>query len=67
MKKLLAPLLLLLALPGCMTSMIEESTNAIHCNREAVERSTEVIRANAELIDGSTKAIEKNHEALLNM
>jgi hypothetical protein len=65
---LIAPILLG-CLTGCgtmerMKCMIKESTQSIHCNRQAVERSTEVIRENGELIDQSTEVLKENRKGL---
>ena len=57
-----------LLLTGCgMKEKIEESTMAIHCNRQVVEASTAKIRENRALIDESTKALQENKRALDNM
>lgn len=58
-----------LLLPGCgkiekMNRMVDESTQAIHCNRIAVEQSTCVIRQNIQIIEESNKAIEENRKHL---
>lgn len=69
MKKCLILPVLLLSLTGCATitnlnNMIEESTYAIHANREAIQCSSEVIRQNAQLIEQSNRAIEENRRHL---
>lgn len=52
-------------LTGCgMREKIEDSTAAIHCNREAVQASTCRIRENTRLINESTKTLEENRRAL---
>lgn len=61
--------LLMLSLSGCstidqMNMMVNESTQAIHRNREAVERSTCEILQNAYLVDQSTHALEENRHHL---
>lgn len=61
--------LLTVALPGCgkierMNRMVDESTQAIHCNRVAIEHSTAVIRKNIQTIEESNKAIEENRKNL---
>jgi len=43
-----------------MINMVNESTNAIHRNREAVEMSTAAIESNIETIQRSNQAIEEN-------
>lgn len=58
-----------IALPGCgkiekMNRMVDESTQAIHCNRIAVEHSTATIRENIHYIEESNKAIEENRKHL---
>jgi len=68
---LIIPALLFLS-TGCgtmerMNHLVNQSTEAIHCNRMAVEKSTETIRKNAGHIDGSNRALKENHEALQNM
>lgn len=60
---------LVTVLPGCskierMNRMVDESTQAIHCNRIAIEHSTAVIRENIHYIEESNKAIEENRRHL---
>lgn len=47
-----------------MICLIDQSTEAIHCNREAVESSTVVIDENAMIINASTETIKENGRRL---
>ncbi|MEC7839413.1 MAG: hypothetical protein VX777_05195 [Chlamydiota bacterium] len=61
--------ILALTLSSCgivqkMNNMVDESTRAIHCNRQAVELSTRAIRRNIQAIEESNKAIAENKRQL---
>ncbi len=56
-------------LPGCgmvnkMNCMVNESTQAIQCNRRAVEMSTRAIRQNIQAVEDSNQAIAENRRQL---
>lgn len=66
MKKffVLAPLMVM-SLSGCakidqMNSVVQQSTESIHANREAVEINTATIYQNSYFVEESTKALEQN-------
>lgn len=50
---------------GCnMASMIDESTYAIHTNRQAIETSTETINRNIEAVEMSNRTLDENKRKL---
>lgn len=67
--KLLALAPLSIGLVSCSTAEqmiyhINESTAAIHENREAVQASTEMIMENRDAVQQSTEVIKENHRVL---
>jgi hypothetical protein len=47
-----------------MICLIDESTVAVHCNRQAIEADTDVIYENVQVISASTETIKENDRRL---
>lgn len=60
-----------LGLTGCgvtqFIQLIDESTEAIHCNRAAVESDTAAIDENIRIIHASTETVKENGRLLMTL